>query len=752
MRQPQKPTAAEQQILSLGHILQSLREEDNVDVLIETTISYLTEQFDYSLIWIALYDRLNHILLGRGGVAPEIDTRFLQQRLVLSPGDLLEQVVIEQCPLSVADLRAATRADEWRELAQKFNIQGTVLLPIRYKDRCLGLVLLGSQQWGHVLNEEPKARLMMVLGELGAVLYHIEVDWQHKQTKRSDQPLFQLIENLRTLSNLEQRLNAVVQATHEFVLPSRTNIYWFEPEKRYFWLRVSNQLFNLSTSNNEPSDPGITVQELSDFYYNLSVNEIVSIGEGRSSLKSHLTGKLMQRLQVRSLLAAPIILQKDLLGFVAVEGKEARIWTEAEKNFVKGAAGLISLVIPSEGMENTVKKIQQDAKFTNQVAQSIYNHSDFEKVLNDCAAQVLQRLTATRFLLLQYNPHHNRYQILYQSQTYGHKPVTFALAPLNKVDYQLLQHATEAVSIENIEGDTSGKTKVQTQETVIRRSFLLRKESVEDLRFFNWHSCLVENGVRSLLIANCAQGHAPEVLLVITTEIKRCWTMIEKELVQVVSQQIGVMNRQWQLYQQTEQQQKILLSFQQCLRSLAQPQNATSTPVQQLERVVLEQIGSVLNCPLVILLSWMPGHKMAQILPGVMASSRFAIVADTPISLQTEALIQWALAMDGMLTLNINDLPLTTKQWLNGESIGQILVMALRTSADHEPTGVVVMADHLERDWSRQSLSATETLIHQLAWLRRHLQMIQVLQSKTEDLQPTFRTSFCSTLYFTKNF
>ena len=83
MGQPQRPIAAEQHIISLGRVLQSLREEDDVDVLIETIISFVNEQFDYKMIWVALYDRLNHILIGKGGVAPSGNNNFLNQRLVL---------------------------------------------------------------------------------------------------------------------------------------------------------------------------------------------------------------------------------------------------------------------------------------------------------------------------------------------------------------------------------------------------------------------------------------------------------------------------------------------------------------------------------------------------------------------------------------------------------------------------------------------------------------------------------------------
>ncbi|PLZ05938.1 GAF domain-containing sensor histidine kinase [Fischerella thermalis] len=702
MRQQQKLTAAEQKIISLGRVLQSLREEDHVDALIATTISYLQEQFEYSLIWIALYDRLNHILFGQGGVIPSGNTSYLQQRVVLNPGDLLEQVVIEQRPLGVADLRAEIRIEAWQQLAQQFNIQGTIVVPICYKNRCLGLVLLGSERWGYLLGGEARARLMMVVGELGAALYEREMDLQHKQTKRLDEPLLRLLNNLQTLNHLEQRLEAVLETTQEFILPTRTNIYWFDREGYYFWRRLSNK------KNHQETTAKITVHELSDFYIALSVNEIVWIGEGRSSLKSNFTVKLLQRFGVRSLLAAPIIWQKDLLGFLTVESTEARIWTEAEKNFTKTAASLISLVAPLEDTESTIKEIQNDAYLTSQIARGIYSDYDIQQILDLYATKVLQRLLATRFLLLHYDPEQNNYQIFYQNQLHHLRPLMYSLEALKDVDWQLLLRSTEAVAIENLE---------------------------IDLRFFNWHPHLLENGVRSLIVCNCAFGQEPKVLLALATETHRSWTSVEKELVQVVAQQIGITIRQWQLHRQTQQQQKILQSFQQCLRILEQSQDSPTQPIQHLERTALEQIAAILNCSLTILLSWQPGENVAKIIPGIIANSEFEIVTDTPIPLQSEALIQWALLTDELLPITANDLPPATKKWLTGAGVGQILVMALRTTADYQPTGVVVIADHWQRRWSEDSLLTTETLVCQLAWSRRWLQITQMLESRTEELR-----------------
>jgi hypothetical protein len=116
------------------------------------------------------------------------------------------------------------------------------------------------------------------------------------------------------------------------------------------------------------------------------------------------------------------------------------------------------------------------------------------------------------------------------------------------------------------------------------------------------------------------------------------------------------------------------------------------------------------------MLSWPLGESWAEIIPGVVENSQFGIFSDASIPIKTEALIQWALATESYLTLKVDNLPPETRKWLSVPDKGQILVMALRTNADYETTGVVLLADYQERRWSEQSLSATTTLISQLAW------------------------------------
>jgi hypothetical protein len=219
MGQEQRPKDLEEQIAGLDRVLQTLREEENVEVLLETALGYLQAEFDWRLIWIGLYDRQAHRLLGKGGMTPNGDLSFLKQRFSLTPGDLLEQVVIQLQPVGVPDLRSENRAGEWRKAAQTYNIQGTTLFPLRYKDRCYGVILLGTDVWGSSPNSGGKTQLPIVFGALATALYQVEKDWQREQVKHPDESLLALISQLRELRSLDQYLEAVVEQAHEFIEP-----------------------------------------------------------------------------------------------------------------------------------------------------------------------------------------------------------------------------------------------------------------------------------------------------------------------------------------------------------------------------------------------------------------------------------------------------------------------------------------------------------------------------------------------------
>lgn len=711
-QQPPQPQY-ENQLVALGRALQTLREEENADVLIETTLDYIQSEFSYDLIWIGLYDRLEHRLVGKGGITPSGDTPFLKQRFNLNPGDLLEQVVIQQRFVGVPDLRGEIRAGEWRRAAQEFGIQGTIVYPLRCKDRCFGVTLLGSHRWGVSPRSPEKALLSLLLGGLASSLYQIEVEWQRSATKRPDQPLFKLLDDLMQLPTLAQRLDAVVTMTQQFVAPTRTNLYWYSQERRYFWHRVGNRQPIRRFGDLRTNSAGLTVAEVNDFYQALASGQLVAIGAGRSLLSSASTERLLKRLRSRSLLAAPIQSSGELLGFLTVEDNEPRIWEEADRNYARAAAQLIGLVAGSEQIEATLEQAQKDTHFPAEIAQAIARSSDSVVALRDCAGLLCKRLEVERFLVLQEDDK-GQFGVVFQQQPLNRRPLTTSLPPLLPDNQQLLFNSANTLTIEDFD---------------------------EDLRLFQWRSILLPLGIRSALLVSLGQsllsnqtaktGDPNKLsLLVIAHGTPRTWSHIQRELVSTVAQQINLLLTVSQLQDSARLAYIAHQTLRAGLSTLAQ---APLDPVL-LERTWLEYLVNLLECPLAALISWTPESEYATVSTAIVTDPRFAIPPDVPIPIASNPLIQDALSTSGFLCRSVAEFTTPTRQWLSSAGIGQVLVIALHRGTAAS-SGILLLADHGERQWSQHLLPPLETLTQQFAWFHHYQQYLTGYTQERETLQ-----------------
>lgn len=711
MGQHQIPTAYEKQIVALGRVLQTLREEENADVLIETTLNYLQSEFSYRLIWIGLYDRLDHRLFGKGGFTPNGDTTLLKQRFFLNPGDLLEQVVIQQRPVGVPDLREETRAGEWRRAAQQFGIQGTLLFPLRCKDRCFGVAMLGSHLWGVSPRVIEKAQLSLLFGGLAAALYQIEVDWQRSSTKRPDQPLFQVLEQMIQLPTMQQRLETVVNMTQQFVAPTRTNIYWFEPTRRYFWHRVGNRQIARGLGDALSSAAGITVQEVNEFYQALADGNLVAIGSGRSPLKADVTGRLLSRLKARSVLAGPIKVRDELVGFLAAEGNEPRIWEDAEKNYVRAVAQLVALASGNEDLETALLQNQKYTYLVAEVAEILYGNSDRWVALKLCSELILERFGVERLALLQ-EVKTDKQPVSY-TPIYQHQPNTRRLLPTNigsltANDRQLLEKSPKKI------------VAVQDWE--------------EDKQLPGWREPIGQLGVRSLLLSRVSGTTTPERLLLVGHHIPRTWNQTECRLLNAISQQIGA----WLASQEFSSQSQSSSLAQEALQTGLRVLLAAPAEVQLLEEAGTAYLASVVGSPLVVLISWTPQAATAQVNVSVATTREFALSGKVAIS-AVDPLLQEVMASQGTVSHQIDDLAAGTRRWLNNPNIGQI--MAVNASIPNTETlladshSIILFCDQSDRQWPVHLLPVLNILAQQFAWFRYYRRLSATKDKAREDLE-----------------
>ncbi|MEQ8754478.1 MAG: GAF domain-containing protein [Coleofasciculus sp. G1-WW12-02] len=706
MGQQNLPLQNDHPFVALGRVLETLREEENTDVLIETTLNYLQTEFDYHLIWIGLYDRLEHRLFGKGGIAQTADTDFLKQRYNLQPGDLLEQVVIQQRPITLPDIQKESRAGEWRRIAENLGIQGTLLLPLRAKDRCFGITLLGSNQWGISPKPEDKAHLSMVLGGLATALHEIEVNWQQSAIKRPDKPLFQALDELIKLPKVVQRLDKLVSMTQDFITPTRTSIYWYNPQQRYFWHRVGNRQSLRSVVGLRGSTAGLTVAEASDFYQALARGQLVTIGTSRSQLQPETTEHILNRLRTRSLMAAPIQSQGELLGFVSVEDDAPRIWERAERNSILATAQLVALVVSCEELESQVQLSLKDSQLVATIAQTIASSPTTETALNDCGKLICQHLRADRFLILQPDPS-GQFNLVFGKQPSNRRPCPSPLPPLEPEEQRWLSEQNKMVAIEDLEADGL---------------------------LISWRDSFTQLNVRSLLLESLSvpehSPNSPSFVLIIGHDSPRTWNRNERDFAKTIAQLIHLLLT---LSGELDNAKRSFLARQTLQSGLSLLNCASKDPVR-FEKAWVNYVAKLLECPLVALLTWTPQIPWATVTTAVVADPRLALPPDLTIPVATNPLIQEALATPHFCCCLVRDLPDSIRQWFNSPDIGQILVIALhqgKTSA----TGLVLIADREERMWSEDMLSVLETLTQQFTSLREYrYRLIRQTQDR-EDLQ-----------------
>lgn len=716
MLQPKQQTEYGQKLTALGLTLQTLREADTFEILLEVALNYLKTEFQYDLIWMGSYDRTEHKLIGRGGNITKGDLKLLRQEFSLGPGDLMEQVVIHQRPMAVADLREETKAGEWRKLAKSSNIQGAVIFPLRYRNLCLGAILLGSQHWGISTSSEEKAQLSIVFGELAATWFQIQREREQQEAKRPQEILLSLLGQLRSISRLDDYLDLLVSEVHHCLQPSCTHIYWFDRDRELFWCRASNRA-QVAQNRGNPKAQGneeIRLPDINGLYQMLVENRPIAVSESNSALKVDATGRLMRRLEARSLLAAPIFYGKELLGFISLEGKEPRVWQEDDKQWLRGVAQLVGLALPLSQMEESLEQMKLDGELKAGLTRAISAERDWKTTLALCAEKLVVRLNVQRCLFLLHDRDRDRFEIVYQTSPLARSPVESPLPILSLMDWRLLETARDPIGIENWL-DSSARP----------------YSSELDVRLSAWRDSFIEAGAKSLLLCSTHLGHPLEGVLAVACETPRLWTHSERELLATVSQQMGLILHQWQLQRQTEQQQQIIQTLQWGLTHLK-----SSEDEDQLEKKILRQITRVLQVPLAALVTWQPGRHQARVTHEISSHPALKLDRERAIFVNHDVLIQKVLSTPGLVgPISLEELPQETLDWLGNRAIQDLRAIALQTSPQQAPTGVALVADLVTRHWNHQELELFKLLVGELARSRRAAMVTQKLQSRKRNLE-----------------
>lgn len=680
---PDRRKAKELTKQDLSKVLPAIWESETVEDAIQEALEAIRAEFGYTLLWVGLYDRVEHKLTTRG-VLTNGPRRFSHSTLSLQPGGLLERVIVNKQPTVVADVREEACAGSWERIAKTFEQQGTVILPIQRKGICFGLMVLGSRRWGVEPGILENSTLLAINNALAEAIHQHDLEARRQQTKQPAKPLLKLLDTLGALPNLDARLEEVAKETQTFV-GAPVSFYWLEARGLHFWCRVGK--FRGRANGTLP------VNEVQELYRLLTNGESLVIGEAEGSLKASVANRLMQHLNSQSLIVTPIIYQGELQGFMTAEGNSPRMWSEPEKDYVVGVARLLSLAMPTSEMDEALSQAKSDHLFSAGVTRSIHSDRDWQHVLGLCIEQLAARIGTEHLIVLSANTERGGFDQCYRTGV-GIGRADHWL-PLETVDEQMLKRAHSPVSVESLENE---------------------------LKFAPWLPQIKAMKAKSLLVSNTSPGQKPEGVVIITDKIERRWSQSERELVQSLSNQIGLILHQWKLQRQTDQQAHMHESFQWGMRSLQK-----LTQLKAIDHSATKHLSQILHAPLAAIVAWENSEAFASVVSDTTQNSHFSVDRDRQIAVETDALVNWAIATEGLLTLRIEDLPKDAKPWITAPDGASLIAMALRTAPEHEVNAIILLADGANRQWSEEQISLLTVVINQLAWCRRHIKLTDMM-------------------------
>lgn len=690
MVSPIPPATCEQHLANLGQVLKAVWEQETVDAQLAEAVDFMQQLYPHELAWIGLYDpddqslktQLAHVSSGKN---------FLWPKVKLQPNDAVQQVIERGTPAAIYDLQESHRAGEWKAIAKRLELHDAIAFPIQRQGECLGVLLLVANRRGVSLKSGMQKKILSILvTTLAAILHRHRQDSFLQQEKRPSQPFFQLLDTLETIQELEPRLQAIVDATHRFVGASRTRGYWFEPQQRFFWHRVANDSHQRHTySNQAPALSQLSASGYQEFYQALSCGDVIIIGRDICSHSESVVEPLKMGFERPSLMVAPILMQGDLLGFLAIEAQQPREWSLPEQHYLTAAAQVVSLGMPMSALQERVADLEANHQLSVGIAQSIHGDRDWQSVMAQCGEQLIATLEIDGLLVLIPDLECGGFEVGYQHHGTRSKPTQNTWRSLHDIDWQLLSRQTHPICIENLDSD---------------------------LKLRAWHPQFLHMGMQAAMACNLSPGQAPEGVLVVMDSDSRRWNRAEQDLLQSVGRQIGLVLHQWSLQKQAQQQSQMHDTMQWGLRNLQR-----TFDVDQLEQMATHHISQLLRLPLVALISWENDHKEARLASSVIRDQQFAAKDNPPILVESDAVINWAIQTDGVIQLEFEELPDVTRQWLRCPPHAQLLVVALRTSPEHTLNGAIVLADREDRRFSDQQMSMLAVLVHQLAWCRRHL-------------------------------
>jgi GAF domain-containing protein len=718
-------TDYEKRQLAFYRYIQALQKQDTVQGMGKILFHFLKEWFQFELIWIAQYESQSHSLTGLQGILPtttDRGTSFLRRRQTILPGDLFDQVLLTRTLQEIPNLKQEQRVGEWQTLAQSQNIQGCMILPIRYRQASFGVILVGTTLWGGHPRAEEMTELKLLATTLGAELDRI-LGQSNPLLAQSSQPLsLDALSQLLGAGTFGARLQLVLEQLHLAVGPARSCLYWLDAEAQVCRLHdiYTGPLPKRSSTKVVPK-LDLSLQSIASFYQASLQNQTVAISDIQGLITNNQAPtRLMTVTRSRAWLSTPIFDHGRLIAVLAAESNEPHLWSETDRKSIQLLAKLLAQGSPEGG--NNVSPAKDDPvgfKGCLSLLKDVYNDpAQWDSVLLQCLEQIGVQFSVRWAAIITQDSETEDFRC--RAQFYSkkkHQPLTDRLPALSAVDAKMLLRMSSPIAVQSL---------------------------AEDLRLLAWRQPLTDRGVKSLVLWKLAPNPKDATLssfLLLATDLPRTWMPEELEVAKNIGESLSQVLGQRDQWQYEAFQVQFMTVLNQGLQSiqLAPPGDVLFTTAAQALHTLLE-----VEC--LMILRWSVDQPEANI-AALINQSKFQVNEQIPISWQGDGFLQKILSqasnLDSPAALpellpqagSFEEIAADNMGWLGGMGRMNLLAVPLKIYPEDPCLGLVLILDSRAQHWTDLTRQGIQLLTRELTLNYRSQYVLEHLRQKQASLE-----------------
>lgn len=308
-------------------------------------------------------------------------------------------------PFAIDDIDKSKLTAYQKQLIDKYQIQGSVCVPITLGYSVWGLLVLHNCSIPRHWSEFEITLLANIAEKIYQRLIRYDLKSKQEQQLKQQQSITKVIDKIRSYSSLSKIFQTATQEIRQLIKCDRVAVYKFNPDwsGEFIAESVGNEWIKLVDPDIKTVWEDTYLQETQGgryrTYQNLVVNDIYQANHSPCHVE------ILEQFQIKAYLTIPVFSGQKLWGILAAyQNSSTREWQDWEVNLLSQFTNNFGVAINQAEYLQEVQQTAEQEKTLAKVVHRIRKSLDLDTVFKTTTQEVRQLLQCDRVGVYRFNP------------------------------------------------------------------------------------------------------------------------------------------------------------------------------------------------------------------------------------------------------------------------------------------------------------------------------------------------------------